>query len=98
MTTPPPHARTHAPPHYQHHTHTFHAPPPPQERFLPELAPAPGVAVEQLLLRLKLHVSAGGIGEAICTKAGGWRRQPRSPASVRRRRCRRPGQPRSRPA
>ena len=41
-----------------------------QERFTPELAMAPpGVAHEPLLLRLKLSKSAGGIGEAICTKA-----------------------------
>eukprot|EP00887_Chlorella_sp_A99_P006505 scaffold3.g6505.t1 len=41
-----------------------------QERFAPQLAVAPpGVRSEPLLLRLKLHKSAGGIGEALCTKA-----------------------------
>lgn len=40
-----------------------HLPPP------PGLAPTPGVEHEKLLLRLKVHRSAAGIAEAVCSKA-----------------------------
>ncbi len=39
-----------------------------QSKFCPPLAVA-GIEHEILLLRLKVHMSAAGIGEAICSKA-----------------------------